>query len=610
MTALVLIGVAVYELYSSNKAHLYDIALEKHYKKVHQNIDNIIADRSASSITLALALAENPIVQNLLCKNCDSDIEKPVPDFQALINELRLHTDAGELWIQVIDDKGVSRFRSWTDKTGDNLRNVRYDVRQILSNSSIQTGMSVGRFSLTHKAMVPVKDANNNLIGILEVITNPNSFTSHLKRSHGNDSVVLVDDRFKKQLTRSDSGRFIDDFYIGNTDTKPKNLEQLQKLGKDTFTELKPIRMLGDDIITQYVIQDSIGRLMGYWFVFDEKDSIDTTEIRLFKKQFIFASFVIVSLILLLTWIVFLQGKTSAGKRYYHSILNSASEIIIVSDGDKIIEANKRFFEFFSEFKSLAEFLKKHQCICDTFVLEEGLLSPEIRGLNWREYILKNPNKEHIAKILKQNEEYYFNVKVGIVEDDPKTIFSILLHDVTKQVRYQRQLEQKADMEHLTGILNRTAFNRVLKQETARSLRYKNELCLVLIDIEGLQAINIEQGFSQGDKTLIRVTRTIKSILREADSFSRIRGDEFAILMSDTNLEEAEQGVKRIQQGFSSLQKELSKTLNLNIGIADLKGWENSEILFKKADNALQTAKRNGQNQVAIAEDTPLKSDR
>ena len=605
ITALVIISLAVYQLYSSNKAHLYDIALEKHYKKVHQDIENIIADRRASSITLALALAENAEVKAFLCEECVTDSQTKIPDFQDLINELSLHTEAGKLWIQIIDDKGFSRFRSWTNNVDDYLRDVRYDVRKMLSSPDIQTGMSVGRFSLTYKSMVPVKDENNKLIGMLEVITKPDSFTNHLKRSHGNDSLILVDSRFRDQLIHSKAGRFIEDLYIGNTDAQEEYIKKLLQLGSANFTEIEPIRMLGSNILTQYIIQDSLGRLMGYWFIFDEKNSIDTTEIRLFKKQFMFAAFVIVSLILLLMWIAFIQHRTVAGKHYYQNIINSTSEIIIVSEADKIIEANKRFFDFFSEYKSIAEFSEKHRCICDIFVEEDGLLTPVVGGKSWRDYILDNPNKMHVAKIYKQNEEHYFDIKVAIVEEHPEPIFTIIMHDVTQQISYQRQLEKKADMEHLTGVLNRTTFNRLIKQETARSLRYKHPLCLIVLDIDGLQDVNNKHGFAQGDKVLIRINRMIKSLLRDADSYSRISGSEFAILMSDTQLEEAKEAVQRIQYAFENLQNELSKKITMNVGMAELKSWENQEILFKKADNALQIAKQKGLDEVVIAEDTP-----
>lgn len=606
IAALFFIGAAVYQLYSSNKAHLNEIALDKHYKNAHRDIENIISDHRTSSVTLALALAKNQEVQGLLCEICDDSEKTRLPDFENLIDELRLHTEAGQLWIQVIDNKGVSRFRSWTDRVGDSLRKVRYDVRQMISGNTILTGMSVGRFSLTHKAMVPVQDKNKKLIGMLEVITHSDAFTEHLRRSHGSRSVILVDERFEKQLTRSKIKKAIGAFKVANNNATESDLNLLKQLGKDRFTEHEPIRIVDDTVMVQYLIQDSLGQLVGYWFTFEDKELVDTTEIRLFTKQFTFASMTVIFLILTLSWIAFLQVKTSAGRRYYQNIINSTSEMIIISNEDRLLEANKRFFEFFSKFRSVDDFLQEYRCICDTFAVDEGLLAPQIKGKNWRDYVLDNPEKEHIAKIMKQNREHYFQVKVAVVEESPKRLFSIVLHDVTRQVRYQKELERKADVESLSGALSRTTFNRILKQETARSLRYKKPLCIAIIDIEGLQKINELQTFEYDDKVLLKIGRMIKSQLREADSFSRISAEEFAILMTETNLQEARSALLRIQQAFNKLLEEPAYDLAVYMGLADLKNWETQEIFVKKADNALQEAKRLANGELVIADDIPV----
>lgn len=606
MIALLVIGTAVVQLYTSNKAHLYDVALEKHYKKIHHDIENIFTDRTASSITLALALAKNAKVTALLCEDCDLNHGNIANDVEDLTDQLSLHTEAGKLWIQIIDNKGVSRFRSWTDKAGDSLRYVRFDVRQMLSSPSILSGMSVGRFSLTLKAMVPVKNEANNLRGMLEVITHPDSFSGQLKRTHGNDSVILIDKRFQHQLTHTKSARFVEDYHISNSDFKVQNLATLEKMGANEFTKIVPIREFEDEVITQYVIQDSLGRLMGYWFIFENKDSIDTTEIRLFEKQFMFSAFMVLLLLLFLIGMVYLQRKTSEKRKYYRDILNATSEILMICNREKIIETNKRFFEFFSEYKSLKEFHEEHNCISERFVDEDNFLTPMFQAQSWLDYVINNPNKEHIAKIDKQNEAFYFQVKVSVFEEKPEMLYSVSMHDITRQIRYQRHLEQSSDIELKTGVLNKTAFTRTIHQEVARSLRYKNLLCLALIEIDELVNIQKIHGFDKGDKTLSRISRMIKSLLRESDFLSRTGSDQFAIIMPDTHVDDAYKAVQRIVEKFNCFEDELTQSLSINAGIADLKGWENQEILFKKADNALQKSKRSEQDQVMIAGETPI----
>lgn len=606
MIALLVISAAVIQLYNANKAHLYEVALEKHYKKNHNNIESIINDRTASSITLALALSQNAKVSAVLCDDCDLNHDSITHEFENLTDQLSLHTDAGKLWIQVIDNKGVSRFRSWTHKVGDSLRDVRFDIRQMLSSPGILSGMSVGRFSLTLKAMVPVKDEANSLRGMLEVITHPDSFSGHLKRAHGNDSVVLIDKRFRGQLTRAKSPLFIEGYHIGNSDFKAQNLETLKKIGADNFTIIKPVQEFEDEIITQYVIQDSLGRLMGYWFIFEDKDSIDTTEIRLFEKQFMFSAFIVLILLSFLVWVLFLQRKTLAKRKHYRNVLDATTEIFMICNKNKIIEVNQCFFEVFSEYKSLKEFYQEHNCISERFIDEENCLQPIYQGQSWLDYVIENLSKEHIVKIIKQDEARYFQIKVSIFEKEPEMLYAISMHDITQQIRYQRQLEQSLDTEHLTGARNKSVFNRTLHQEVARSLRYKNLLCLVLIEIEDLQHTKKSLSFDSGDKTLGRVSRMIKSLLRESDFFSRIDNEQFAIIMPNTDVDDALKVMQRTVEKFNTFETGLTQSLTMNAGIADLKAWESQDILFKKAHNALQKSKRSEQNTVTIAGETPI----
>ncbi len=195
------------------------------------------------------------------------------------MEQIELRTHNGLVWIQIIDAKGISRYRSWTKRVGDSLKDVRYDVRQMLSSGDIQEGISVGRFSMTFKSMVPIFDNDQSLMGLVEVISHMDPLAKRLSDTMDVQSVILVDQRFKSQLTRADSERFLGEFYIANQSAEEEDLVLLEGLGQENFTRVTPHQEQSGQLITQYLIEDSLGRLMGYWFTFTDESNVDFTEV-------------------------------------------------------------------------------------------------------------------------------------------------------------------------------------------------------------------------------------------------------------------------------------------------------------------------------------------
>lgn len=156
--AIAAIILGTYKLYDLTQKNLYQVAVQQHQQKLEREIDTLINDRRDSSLVIALTLAENPEIEDFLCSNCPPS-DKPNLNFNKLVDQLNLMTQSGDIWIHIIDRDGVSRYRSWTQKVGDSVKEIRYDVRQMLLKHTVQEGMSVGRFSLTLKSMVPILGA-------------------------------------------------------------------------------------------------------------------------------------------------------------------------------------------------------------------------------------------------------------------------------------------------------------------------------------------------------------------------------------------------------------------------------------------------------------------
>ncbi len=168
---------------------------------------------------------------------------------------------------------------------------------------------------------------------------------------------------------------------------------------------------------------------------------------------------------------------------------------------------------------------------------------------------------------------------------------------------------QYATIDALTNLNNRRQFELRLWQEIATTKRQNNPLCAMMIDIDFFKKVNDTYGHASGDAVLKGVASIIKSTLRESDIPSRYGGEEFAVLLPYTHIDEAKIVGERLRKAVEStpikLNDEVSdvKTISVTIsmGLAEFNKKETGEELFERADKALYQAKENGRNRVCVS---------
>ena len=168
-------------------------------------------------------------------------------------------------------------------------------------------------------------------------------------------------------------------------------------------------------------------------------------------------------------------------------------------------------------------------------------------------------------------------------------------------------LERRSVTDPLTGLFNRHHFAATLKREVARCLRYSARLSLLLMDVDQLKAVNDRCGHQAGDQVLGRVAGAIRNSLRGADVACRYGGDEFAIILPETDAGAGRLVAERIRtEVAAALGEEIapgaSSKVTVSGGLAELPRAATSEAqLLAAADQALYRAKRCGGNAVADA---------
>ncbi len=162
---------------------------------------------------------------------------------------------------------------------------------------------------------------------------------------------------------------------------------------------------------------------------------------------------------------------------------------------------------------------------------------------------------------------------------------------------------QYATLDALTNLNNRRQFEVRLKQEIAITKRQKNPLCAMMVDIDFFKKVNDTYGHASGDAVLRTVASIIKEHLRESDIPSRYGGEEFAVLLPYTHIEEAKIVGERLRKAVETTPIPIDKkniNVTISMGLAEFSPQETGEDLFKRADSALYEAKESGRNRVCV----------
>lgn len=200
----------------------------------------------------------------------------------------------------------------------------------------------------------------------------------------------------------------------------------------------------------------------------------------------------------------------------------------------------------------------------------------------------------------------YILLSVSLVSDGDGTPLFLIsqIQDITERKHLERELFKQATEDSLTGASNRRQFFSFANRELARASRYHEPIVLLMIDIDHFKAINDNHGHDVGDTVLREMAAICKTTLRSSDLFARLGGEEFAVLLLNTDPQEGQRIAERLRAMIAGMKVdagEESLGCTVSIGaIAFAGGTETLEQRLKQADNALYEAKRGGRNRVRL----------
>lgn len=167
----------------------------------------------------------------------------------------------------------------------------------------------------------------------------------------------------------------------------------------------------------------------------------------------------------------------------------------------------------------------------------------------------------------------------------------------TMNARFQKQLEERANRDFLTGALNRHRFAELYEYEVSSARRYKRPLSVAMIDLDDFKRINDSYGHKVGDEALIALSGLLKAQLRAADLIGRFGGDEFVVAMPETDFAQAQTTFKRIREALTEFNRSRRLPCDLSISVGISGSDSGYDGLMERADEAMYRSKTTQKNQ-------------
>jgi len=455
---LVLLFIA-FVLIISSLTHIYIFSKEKELLNekyntlaidIKKHTKTLISNKKDATMALTIALSKDYRIINAFEKN---DFLKL--DFLKLSQELKSNTNYQNVWIHIIDKNGLSKYKSWTSDNNEEYFNKKSYFLDILKYKKSRKSILSGTYGFCFTSTVPIfKDGK--FLGLIEIITRFNSISKSLKSQNIN-TVVLANENAKEIITKPFTNTFIGDYYVAIKDVSSQIIDKLTNEGIKSFLGISEYKLDNEYFITSMDLEDK----SGYIIFLKKLSDIDVSTIHDFKKQAFILLFVLVFVLIFIITTYSYQVNTNNinrmnkklnknldklrfQKNKTQQLLDSQSNIIIITDGEIIVDANQQLLNFFTDCETLDIFKEKYVCICTAFVdyneKENYLIEKDYDGNNWAEYIMANPNTSFKAAIYDMEKKlHHFSLKVS--QHDEKSLIIVTLTDISYDMEIQEKLK-------------------------------------------------------------------------------------------------------------------------------------------------------------------------
>lgn len=508
----VILAVVLTNIYiNSKQSKLLKSIYDSTNKNIFEKTQNLINDKQNTSLAIAIALSKDENLYNHLKNRTFKDL-----NYEKIAKLIETHSKYKNIWIQIFDKNLNSVYRSWTNIRG-NLK-FRPDLKKLSSLQNISTSISAGLFNVGIKARTPIFDEDGKFQGALEVVTHFDSITEDLNKN-SISPVVIADKSIRKNLTNPLLSKlFIDDYYIANANVDIDLYNYIKNNGIEKYINIDSYIVENGYLISKYPLFNENGENLAYILNFIKLNSINLESLNHIKIQSVLASFIALTILFALFLAYYIKNVRYEDRKN-RIILDSQPNIIIITDGEKIVTANQQLFNFFPSVKNIDEFRNKYVCICYTFEdmkNDEYLKNRFYDGKNWAEYLFTNNNKSFKVAIKNSNNELrYFSVKASTKKID--STFLITFIDITNEIL---QIEKEKNEQKL--IFQQSKINAVERTLNNIAHHWRQPLSVISTISSGMR---LKEELNQLEKNEIlescdKIMLNTKKLSKTIENFS------------------------------------------------------------------------------------------
>ncbi|MGO4888406.1 EAL domain-containing protein [Anaerobacillus sp. MEB173] len=295
-------------------------------------------------------------------------------------------------------------------------------------------------------------------------------------------------------------------------------------------------------------------------------------------------------------------SKTTSELRVSEALANVISEtsidsMIIIDQDGRILKVNPAVRNMFA-YKEV-EMIGKHITMLFTCEQSQKYIQDVLGAINNLENIIGHENSKELSATRKGGHHFPIEIQIGKRFVQGKCIVACTIRDITSKKQHEEMIIHMAYHDRLTDLPNRRKFNDQLASILNKSKQTNQTFAMMYLDMDRFKYINDSLGHYIGDKLLLEIATRLKNSVRQDDFIARVGGDEFNIILPDTNreiaLEIAENILELFKQPFYVDNYELFVTICIGISVFPYDG-EESIVLMKSADAALYRAKEQGRN--------------
>jgi diguanylate cyclase (GGDEF)-like protein len=172
-----------------------------------------------------------------------------------------------------------------------------------------------------------------------------------------------------------------------------------------------------------------------------------------------------------------------------------------------------------------------------------------------------------------------------------------------------RELDRQSRSDHLTGVLNRRGFETQLKIALSSARRRNSPISVIMVDLDHFKQVNDTHGHDVGDQVIRHLSDTLRQRVRDSDIVARLGGEEFVVMLPDTDAKGAQILAEELVKVVASRQAPVAGKVTISAGVSELNmKLEDLAEMLKGADEALYVAKRSGRNQAIVHDANALAS--